>query len=178
MRILLVQPSITPPGGGNLVAAWMLEALRGAHRTTLLAWEAPNLAACNRFFGTSLRPGDFDLRLAPEAARRLGALTPIPLAFLKHGVLLRQARRLAQGYDLLVTADNEADFGRRGIQYIHYPKLDPERPAVDLRWYHEFEVKNRLEGDSVFLTVSVPLAITQKPQQDWTQAEGKATALP
>jgi len=56
---------------------------------------------------------------------------------------------------------------------------NPRRPVtVDLRWYHEFEVKNRLEGDSVFLTVSVPLAITQKPQQDWTQAEGKATASP
>ena len=56
---------------------------------------------------------------------------------------------------------------------------NPKRPVtVDLRWYHEFEVKNRLEGDSVFLTISVPLAITQKPQQDWTQAEGKATASP
>ena len=136
MRILLVQPSIAPPGGGNLVAAWMLQALRDEHRPTLLAWEAPNLAVCNRFFGTSLRPGDFDLRLAPAPVRRGGALTPIPLALVKHGLLLRQARRLAAAYDLLVTADNEADFGRRGIQYIHYPKLDPERPAVDLRWYH------------------------------------------
>ena len=56
---------------------------------------------------------------------------------------------------------------------------NPRHPVtLDLRWYHEFEVKNRLEGDSVFLTVSVPLAITQKPQQDWTQAEGEATAAP
>jgi glycosyltransferase involved in cell wall biosynthesis len=136
VRVLLVQPSIAPPGGGNLVAAWMLEALRDEHRVTLLAWEAPDLAACNRFFGTSLRPGDFDLRLAPRIARRIGALTPTPLALVKHGLLLREARRLAPDYDLLVTADNEADFGRRGIQYVHYPKLDLERPAVDLRWYH------------------------------------------
>jgi glycosyltransferase involved in cell wall biosynthesis len=114
----------------------MLQALRNEHRTTLLSWEAPNLAACNRFFGTSLRSDDFDLRLAPWTARRVGALTPIPLALVKHGLLLRQARRLAPAYDLLLTADNEADFGRRGIQYIHYPKLDLERPAVDLRWYH------------------------------------------
>jgi hypothetical protein len=49
---------------------------------------------------------------------------------------------------------------------------NPKRPVtVDLRWYHEFEVKNRLEGDSVFLTFSVPLSITAKPkaEQDWTQ---------
>jgi hypothetical protein len=54
-----------------------------------------------------------------------------------------------------------------------------QRPiTLDLRWYHEFEVKNRLEGDSVFLTISVPLSITQKPQaaQDWTQPEGDRDA--
>ena len=136
VRVLLVQRSIAPPGGGNLVAAWILESLRDEHEVTLLAWDTPDLAACNRMFGTSLRHGDFDLHLAAPLTRRIGALTPIPLALVKHGLLLRQARRLAPGYDLPITADNEADFGRRGIQYIHYPKLDLERPAVDLRWYH------------------------------------------
>lgn len=29
--------------------------------------------------------------------------------------------------------------------------------GLDLRWYHEFEAKNRVEGDSVFLTFSLPL---------------------
>ena len=54
---------------------------------------------------------------------------------------------------------------------------NPKRPVtLDLRWYHEFEVKNRLEGDSVFLTISFPLAITEKPraEQDWTQPGGQA----
>ena len=47
-------------------------------------------------------------------------------------------------------------------------KLHPV--TVDLRWYHEFEARNRLEGDGVFLTFSVPLAFVQKPQpaQDWS----------
>jgi hypothetical protein len=31
------------------------------------------------------------------------------------------------------------------------------------RWYHEFAVKNRLEGDAVFLTVAVPLQPSQRP---------------
>jgi hypothetical protein len=56
---------------------------------------------------------------------------------------------------------------------------NPKRPVtLDLRWYHEFEVKNRLEGDSVFLTISFPLAITGKPRagQDWTQPEGDRDA--
>jgi len=58
---------------------------------------------------------------------------------------------------------------------------NPQRPiTVDLRWYHEFEVKNRIEADSVFLTVSVPLSITAKPraEQDWSQPEGPAPGAP
>lgn len=45
--------------------------------------------------------------------------------------------------------------------------------TLDLRWYHEFEAKNRLEGDAVFLTVSVPLSYSQNPRtaQDWSTAE-------
>jgi hypothetical protein len=42
--------------------------------------------------------------------------------------------------------------------------------TLDLRWYHEFEAKNRVEGDAVFFTFSVPLSIQQKPaaEQDWS----------
>ena len=31
-RVLLVQPSLQPPGGGNGVAAWVLQSLVGVHR--------------------------------------------------------------------------------------------------------------------------------------------------
>jgi hypothetical protein len=30
--------------------------------------------------------------------------------------------------------------------------------ATSLRWYHEFNTKNRLEGDSIFLTATIPLS--------------------
>jgi hypothetical protein len=45
--------------------------------------------------------------------------------------------------------------------------------TLDLRWYHEFDVTNRMAGDAIFLTFSVPLSITAKPRagQDWTQSE-------
>jgi hypothetical protein len=49
-----------------------------------------------------------------------------------------------------------------------------EHPVtLDLRWYHEFGAKNRVEGDAVFFTFSVPLSIQQKPAagQDWSAAE-------
>jgi hypothetical protein len=45
--------------------------------------------------------------------------------------------------------------------------------TLDLRWYHEFDAKNRVEGDAIFFTISVPLSIQQKPVagQDWSAAE-------
>jgi len=45
--------------------------------------------------------------------------------------------------------------------------------GLDLRWYYEFGAQNRLEGNGVFLTLSVPLS-TKPPRnkaEDWTQAE-------
>ena len=29
--------------------------------------------------------------------------------------------------------------------------------GLDLRWYHEFGAKNRVEGNGVFMTLSLPL---------------------
>jgi len=50
--------------------------------------------------------------------------------------------------------------------------------SVDLRWYYEFGAENRLEGNGVFLTLSVPLS-TKPPRnksEDWTQAESATEA--
>jgi len=57
---------------------------------------------------------------------------------------------------------------------IAYQFPGKEHPVgVDLRWYHEFGAENRLEGDGVFLTLSVPLSIKppRNASEDWTQAE-------
>ncbi len=134
-RVLMVQPSMNPPGGGNGVAAWMLEALKSDHRITLLTWEAPRLEAINRFYGTSLRPSDFELTLLPRLPRAIARLTATPMALIKDNYLLLRCRRLAARFDVVISANNEVDVGRRAIQYIHYPKLSL-RPEVDLRWYH------------------------------------------
>ena len=55
-RVLLVQPSVQPPGGSNGVAAWVLQALAPIHRVTVLSWQPVSIDPINRFFGTSLRP--------------------------------------------------------------------------------------------------------------------------
>jgi glycosyltransferase involved in cell wall biosynthesis len=135
-RALLVQPSLQPPGGGNGVAAWMLQALRDEYELTVLAWRPVDLEEVNRFYGTTLRPADVRVILAPAALRWAVDAMPFPLGLLRTCVMLRLGRRLAPGYDLLLCANNESDFGRPGIQYIHFPWNFWPRPEVDFRWYH------------------------------------------
>ena len=135
-RVLLVQPSMQPPGGGNGVAAWTLQALAAAHRVTVLSWRPVDVAPINRFFGTSLRPSDFDSIVVPRAWKIVPDHVPIPAALLRSALLMRYTRRVSDPFDVLVGVHNEIDYGRRGIQYVHYPTYLRPRPEVDYRWYH------------------------------------------
>ncbi len=136
MRVLFVQPDLNPPGGGNGVAGWMIQALVAEHEVAALTWEPPDFASIDRFFGTSLQAAGIRLFQAPARLRRRVDRLPLPLGLLRGHLLLRECRRIADDYDVVLTANNESDLGPPGIQYVHYPKFDPTRPAVDLRWYH------------------------------------------
>lgn len=135
-RVLLVQPSLQPPGGGNGVAAWVLQALVPEHRVTVLSWRPVEIDPINRFFGTHLRRGDFDTMIVPASWRAVADHLPTPSTLIKMALLMRYTRRVSNGFDVLFGVYNETDFGRRGIQYIHYPTYLRPRPKVDLRWYH------------------------------------------
>ena len=135
-RVLLVQPSMQPPGGGNGVAAWVLQALAPLHRVTVLSWQPVEIDPINRFFGTALKPEDFDTIEVPARWRRMIDHLPVPAALLKSSLLMRYTRQVSADHDVLFGVHNETDFGRRGIQYVHYPTYLRPRPDVDLRWYH------------------------------------------
>ncbi|HKX57486.1 MAG TPA: hypothetical protein VJN01_15355, partial [Xanthomonadales bacterium] len=51
--------NLNPPGGGQCVGAWALQALQQDWDITLLCAEHPDFSALNRHFGTSLDPGAF-----------------------------------------------------------------------------------------------------------------------
>lgn len=135
-RVLLVQRGLAPPGGAAGVSAWMVEALKRDHAVTLLAWERPDLPALNRFFGTTIEPRDLSVVLPPAPLRALLAAIPVPAYLLRTALVLRLAKRLAPRFDVVITGDNEADFGPRGVQYINYPWDLLPRPALEARWYH------------------------------------------
>ena len=135
-RVLIVQPSFQPPGGGHGVAAWMLEALRGCHHVGVLTWEPLDFDAMNRFYGTSVQKADVTIEPLARWIRTAFDLVPSPIAGLKYSLLLQAAAKIAVRYDLCVSVNNEADFRRPGVQYIHYPYYQRPRPGTDLRWLH------------------------------------------
>jgi glycosyltransferase involved in cell wall biosynthesis len=143
-RVLLVQPSIQPPGGASGVAAWVLQALVARHRVTVLSWQPVEVDPINRFFGTRLRRSDFDTIDVPRSWRLIADHLPTPSALIKLSLLMRYTRRVSAGFDVLFGVCNEADYGRRGIQYVHYPTYLRPRPEADLRWYHPPQAGLRL----------------------------------
>jgi glycosyltransferase involved in cell wall biosynthesis len=135
-RVLIVNPSLQPPGGSNAVASWMVQALAPVHRVSVLTWSSVDVAPINRFFGTSLSEGDFESIVMPRAWTTLPDHLPVPAHLIKMALLMRYTRRISDRFDVLVGVFNETDFGRRGIQYVHYPTYLRPRPKADLRWYH------------------------------------------
>ena len=135
-KILLLQPSLQPPGGGNGVAAWVLQALVAGHRVTVLSWRPVEVEPINRFFGTHLGRSDFDTIEVPRSWRIVADRLPTPSTLIKLSLLMRYTRRVSAGFDVVFGVHNETDYGRRGIQYVHYPTYLRPRPKVDLRWYH------------------------------------------
>jgi glycosyltransferase involved in cell wall biosynthesis len=136
-RVLLVQPSMQPPGGGNGVAAWMLQALvEAGHDVTVLSWWPVDVAPINRFFGTSLHHSQFSTREVPQPFRWVADPWPVPAALFRTSLMMRYTKRMTDGFDVIIGANNESDYGRRGIQYVHYPSYLRPRPEVDIRWYH------------------------------------------
>jgi glycosyltransferase involved in cell wall biosynthesis len=135
-RVLIVKPSLLPPGGGETVAAWMIEALKDAYDVALVSWTRPDFKRVNEAYATSIRDEDVDMYTVARPIRLAIDCVPTRAALLKGSVLVRLARRVSRPSDLLISAENEADFGRRAIQYVHYPRQLRPRSREDMRWYH------------------------------------------
>jgi glycosyltransferase involved in cell wall biosynthesis len=114
----------------------VLQALVPVHRVTVLSWSPIDIDPINRFFGTELSKGDFNSLVVPASWRVVADHLPVPAALIRLSLLMRYTRRVSEGFDVLFGVYNETDFGRRGIQYVHYPTYLRPRPDVDLRWYH------------------------------------------
>ena len=129
-RILVYSCRLIPHGGGAGVAAWILEALRQDYAVTLLTSKPVDLTLLDRYFGTSLTGSDLQVRTMAPVVRGFLGLDPDPGSIQKRVYLLRLCKRVRHQYDLVVSADNEGDFGPPAIQYIHWPFLAHLYPRV------------------------------------------------
>jgi len=137
-RVLVAHPRVRSTGGGNLLAAWTLQALCSDFDVSLGTLEPLDYSALNLSFGTNLREGDFQVHVAPPGYQRILRNMPTPGALLEICLSMRWAQDLdRQGsYDILYGTQNEMDFHRRGLQYVHYPWFYLPRPDVEMRWFH------------------------------------------
>jgi glycosyltransferase involved in cell wall biosynthesis len=136
VKVLVIHPRLEPPGGGEAVGAWALQALQDRHRVTLAVAKRVDFSAVNRFYGTSLDPSRIHTVLLPAPFRWVPELLPTRAGLIESSILFRWARRIRGHHDLVVSTSNEWDLGEPGIQYIHFPRTYLPRPASDLRWYH------------------------------------------
>ena len=142
MRILFVQRSLSPPGGGNAVAAWMLHALAPGHHVTTVT-EAPwSPAETNAFYGSTI-PESVERIVTPHY-RWFSRFDDGRLTSLRMALVLRRARVAARRYDLAITADNFAAFPIPGLQYVHFPA--PIRPSRSPLVKRYFDLCDRLSG--------------------------------
>jgi glycosyltransferase involved in cell wall biosynthesis len=137
-RILIAHPVVRSIGGGNLLAAWTLQALHQEYDVTLATLEPPDYAALNLNYGTNLREGDFEVRVAPPSYQQLLRRMPTQGALLEICMIMRWAQDLDRQapYDVLFSTSNEMDFHRGGVQYVHYPWFHFPRPEIEIRWFH------------------------------------------
>ena len=135
-KVLFVQTTLQPPGGANTVAAWIIEALKGEHSVSILTWKSPDFEEVNRFYGTSLSKSELTVHSVSSVLRGIINLDPDSGSIQKQSYLMRLCKRLESEYDVIISAENEIDFGRKGIQYFHYPYLyEKIQPDVDSPWY-------------------------------------------
>jgi glycosyltransferase involved in cell wall biosynthesis len=134
LKALLVQTVFSAHGGAAGVAAWMVEALKTRYDLTLLTWAPADLDRINTTYGTSLKHDDVGWVFPNPIARHLVELIPDNTwDWQKRSWLMRVCKRIHQRYDVLLTGDAEFDFGRPGVQYVHYPWMGPS--YVDMQEY-------------------------------------------
>lgn len=133
-RILLIQPSLEGPGGGDGVAAWMIQALCQDHDLTVFTWRPIDPEQADRFWGTTLSKAKIDWRHPTTTQTRWVDAIPFRHDLLQASLLFRWARQL-RGFHLRISTLCETSFENPGLQYIHIPWTVHPWTDVSPFWY-------------------------------------------
>lgn len=111
-------------GGAESVGLWILEALKPKYRVTLLTLFPLDLQRLNLAYGTLLSSENITVKSILPGVLKSGfkflmANNKSAKKLFNH-LFIRQFKKQAQDYDLVLSAYNAADLGKKGIQYIHW----------------------------------------------------------
>lgn len=141
LKIAVVHP-LFGWGGTEAVCSWVLYALQDTYDVTLLTFDfGVTLERLNQFYGTSIDPQKvkvFRVKLPPLIGNDMARL-----AVLRQHYMMKVCKKFTDYFDIFFSTYNEMDFGKRGIQYVHFPflvdysysKLKEE--TYSKIWYHK-----------------------------------------
>ena len=176
-------------GGAEAVGLWMLEALKHHYDLTLFTVADVNFERLNALYGTNL--SHESVRVDAFVSRSLSPFINGLIAnskffrMLFFHLLIRHLKSKNHQYDLLISAYNALDFGKKGLQYIHWIKvLERDRFfnrisdfSID-RMRNNFSVSNsKTVADFVQKeyhcdsTVLYPPVVLDVAEQSWAQKE-------
>lgn len=122
-------------GGAEAVGLWMMEALKQKYDLTLFTISAVDFEKLNLMYGTSLSSNVVQVKsffsqyFSPLANSLVANSKPIRMFFFH--LLLRYLKSKSHHYDLLISAYNAVDFGKQGMQYIHWIKVLEGNPFYE-----------------------------------------------
>ena len=114
-------------GGGEAVCVWIIKALIDKYDIDLIVTgKNVTISRINQFYQTGFKEDDFNI---------IPVLSPLQGYFLKFNMIQRYFKNHQQKYHFAISSNNEMDFGKRGIQYIHYPILYENRSGLFKKIY-------------------------------------------
>ena len=118
-RIAVVHP-LFGWGGTESVCSWVLQALQDDYKVTLLTFDKEvTLERLNKFYGTSIDPEKVEI-MRLKVPKTLGT-NMSRFALLRQHYMMRVCKNLKDNFDIFFSTYNEMDFGKHGIQYVHFP---------------------------------------------------------
>lgn len=176
-------------GGAEAVGLWMLEALKHTYDLTLFTLCDVDFDRLNALYGTQLSAQVIQVR--SFFSRRFGPLIngliannkPFRMVFFH--LLIRHLKAQGSQYDGLISAYNAVDFGRKGLQYVHWIKVLEDSPlynkisdfSIDRMKQNASLVNSHTVADFVkqeygfTSTVLYPPVVIDVPDIDWNQKQ-------
>lgn len=142
--VLFAQPSLAPPGGGNGVAAWMLDTLARRGPVMLLTAEPFDAVSVDSYYGTNLAQLPVRSVVHSPAVNEIVSRLPGPTGLLQTLLITREFRKRAASFDLVFTAYDEVDLGQPCVEYVHFPWNYFPRPDAPPHWNENRWLKQAL----------------------------------